>query len=789
MEQPSTHRIWSLPLDLLTSVRVGIFLLTVLFVYCSIGSAGVPVSVWIWEPNAWYTLREHRLFEMTEYEWFNWWPFYSLVAAICVVMATTTIRRIPLTPINAGVWMIHTGIIVLSIGCVIYFGTKIEGDVAIARGRLVVQVPGHDPVEMRAMPGASMTAGNATSPWTFHVESIDPEWSLLSGDDAGTQTYAVTVAVERPDESSFMRQVIAGYPQYTEDIVPSGDPSQPMGRAKKVIGTPLVDETLSIALEPDFRKTFYLQATPSLYVRELKPGPMGDAIAATPWIERPVETLPRFNDRITDASLMWPASDPIVVDPMLITVESVDDRDPLAGIPLQITDYLRYAIMQTRPSPTTEGPPQPWASVRLTTPDGRSQSHDVHVLGGPSTAPPDQLAISWIDDDTDLQAAAIPHLEVSVPESDITLTVPIESVGALDADLAWTPVDGTPFSFRVERLDNNLYIAGRDVSMARVSIDDGQKQWQRWVFDDPALNGDLPTNESDQHESAGSPDERIIMQYIPPAIGSASLQLVAGPNDDQLRLRIMLPGIESTPMPVTVGTPIELTRGINLTVEEFLPRVRMETRPMIISQRQRDRAAANQFSMVRVMLPDTGERSAWLAQHHYPFESKQDSVLGFRYQPTSVTLPDGRMIELMLSRRTAALPSAVSLDGFRIATHVGGFTGDVSSVLNWHSQIRFEDGQDVQVEEVSVNDPGEREGLWFFQSQWDPPDPQGNRGGVPSMGRNFTVLGVGNRNGVWTMLAGCILSVVGMIYAFYVKPMLKRSASLKVYSGLKETAS
>ena len=163
--------------------------------------------------------------------------------------------------------------------------------------------------------------------------------------------------------------------------------------------------------------------------------------------------------------------------------------------------------------------------------------------------------------------------------------------------------------------------------------------------------------------------------------------------------------------------------------------------------------------------------------------------MGFRYQPTSVTLPDGRMIELMLSRRTAALPSAVSLDGFRIATHVGGFTGDVSSVLNWHSQIRFEDGQDVQVEEVSVNDPGEREGLWFFQSQWDPPDPQGNRGGVPSMGRNFTVLGVGNRNGVWTMLAGCILSVVGMIYAFYVKPMLKRSASLKVYSGLKETAS
>jgi len=167
----------------------------------------------------------------------------------------------------------------------------------------------------------------------------------------------------------------------------------------------------------------------------------------------------------------------------------------------------------------------------------------------------------------------------------------------------------------------------------------------------------------------------------------------------------------------------------------------------------------------------------------------QDAVHGFRYAPTMVTLADGRVIEFMLSRRSQPLPAAVSLDGFRIASHVGGFTGSVSSVLNWHSQVRFE-GRDGDVEhvEVSVNDPKPREGLWFFQSQWDPPDLQGSRGGVPSAGRNFTVLGVGNRNGVWTMLFGCVLSVIGMIYAFYVKPVLKRRAALSVYTNAKTNA-
>jgi len=39
---------------------------------------------------------------------------------------------------------------------------------------------------------------------------------------------------------------------------------------------------------------------------------------------------------------------------------------------------------------------------------------------------------------------------------------------------------------------------------------------------------------------------------------------------------------------------------------------------------------------------------------------------------------------------------------------------------------------------------------------------------------NYTGLGIGNRRGVYVQLAGCCIAVTGMIFAFYVKPVIKR---------------
>ncbi|MEE8170374.1 MAG: cytochrome c biogenesis protein CcsA, partial [Phycisphaerae bacterium] len=51
---------------------------------------------------------------------------------------------------------------------------------------------------------------------------------------------------------------------------------------------------------------------------------------------------------------------------------------------------------------------------------------------------------------------------------------------------------------------------------------------------------------------------------------------------------------------------------------------------------------------------------------------------------------------------------------------------------------------------------------------------------------SWTVLGVGNRRGILTMLIGCTLIAIGLLYAFYVKPVLKRFLKEK-YAMLAES--
>ncbi len=119
----------------------------------------------------------------------------------------TTVRRIPFRPVNYGVWMIHTGILILSVGSFIYFGTKVEGDTPVLR-RLVVAsladgdasgefvetavlsngaapIPGSGRSVFSAVPSNCATLATPRSTYGLEVVDVDPEWELLSGEDQG----------------------------------------------------------------------------------------------------------------------------------------------------------------------------------------------------------------------------------------------------------------------------------------------------------------------------------------------------------------------------------------------------------------------------------------------------------------------------------------------------------------------------------------------------------------------------------------------------------------------------
>ena len=80
------------------------------------------------------TLRRLPGFEMTELEFYSWWPLRIVLVLFVVSMATATIRRIEFTFKNLGVLTVHTGIITIALGSVYYQGLKKEGDALLRAG-------------------------------------------------------------------------------------------------------------------------------------------------------------------------------------------------------------------------------------------------------------------------------------------------------------------------------------------------------------------------------------------------------------------------------------------------------------------------------------------------------------------------------------------------------------------------------------------------------------------------------------------------------------------------------
>ena len=54
---------------------------------------------------------------------------------------------------------------------------------------------------------------------------------------------------------------------------------------------------------------------------------------------------------------------------------------------------------------------------------------------------------------------------------------------------------------------------------------------------------------------------------------------------------------------------------------------------------------------------------------------------------------------------------------------------------------------------------------------------------------NFTGVGVGNRNGVHIQLFGVCLAVAGMLFAFYVKPIILRRRRVETFARLEQDRS
>ncbi len=78
-------------------------------------------------------LRQLPSWEMSEIEFYAWWPFKLILITFVLNMVTATIRRIEFTFLNIGVLTVHTGIVLICLGSIFYERGKVEGDIRLVK--------------------------------------------------------------------------------------------------------------------------------------------------------------------------------------------------------------------------------------------------------------------------------------------------------------------------------------------------------------------------------------------------------------------------------------------------------------------------------------------------------------------------------------------------------------------------------------------------------------------------------------------------------------------------------
>lgn len=80
------------------------------------------------------TVRRLPAFEMTELEFYAWWPMRAMLLLFILNLIIATIRRIEFRFVNLGVLTVHTGIVLIAAGSVYYQLFKLEGDTLLLAG-------------------------------------------------------------------------------------------------------------------------------------------------------------------------------------------------------------------------------------------------------------------------------------------------------------------------------------------------------------------------------------------------------------------------------------------------------------------------------------------------------------------------------------------------------------------------------------------------------------------------------------------------------------------------------
>ena len=703
----------------LNSVKFGIALMVALALYVAIGSGFASLRAWM---------------EMTDLEFFNWWPMRALAALLVANLLTVSMTRIPLTLPRLGVWCIHLGIIVLVFGMVRYFSAKTEGLTLVRSGEEVdwyydaeqraLYVTAGDrkarPIPLDDLPRFEAYAaefGNADRLDRPTLRGLTP--AIFDYDPAARdgRLKPVHEAVGGEGDEPVRVDVIGYYPYAV--VGSAYERGGDLTGLRLTLREPATGEEqrrFAVADQPGHDgMAADAEQVARIRLRHLHRDDAltGDALLAA--ASRAHELGWRVGGH--DGDLKSITLQPGERVPLGDSGYAVEAVAALPDFPLSGTGELADAFELLIHPPTGE-------TFRRYVLAGRDVETDF-VLGVEGAGPKGERQTELVDTNLHLHYNRADGLGLLPRGGEDERHTVLTKAARHDRVAPRVPRP----SGRVGTHD--LKVVARESTVARGS-------------------GTNP-------EPGDAGFWHLVTRHDAPA----RLERV-----DEGRLELAINGQIVDP-----HTQVSRPASYDLDVERVDGLRRNSwVRPVPPIEREADAARAGTFQVASVRV----SRGGWSEVVQVPFTQWVDQQA---WRPASVRVPGLPVpVKLQLGNTRHPIgggraPVRVRLDDFELVPYAGDFTEN-SAMRDFRSHLTVA-GEPATVKLNSPHyfntaGPLGGESWLLYQNQWDPEN------------QAFTVLGVANRPGIWPMLAGCAAVAFGLGWAFYVKPVLLRRQRAEV---------
>ncbi len=722
------------------------------------------------------TLRRLPGMEMSELEFYAWWPLSLILWLFIINMIVTTVRRIEFRIEKAGVLSVHTGIVMLALGSAYYGRAKQEGDVLLMAGefdpvkkkqelgppavgfydntRVVLQVaqgkrgPSGQPlIEQRLLEGLPRYNEYGLGALDAQVGTL-PQHPMALTDEGRTLAMPVasSLAPEQPraiDDDIQLR--VVGYAPYVE---------------------------ISQAWEVEGPKT--------------EPGP-GEVVRFL--------NVSARRPGADGASTMEPLGDPLELQPLRPALRVMSMFEDLLTV-----EYTR-GMSDNR-----------WALLSRALPVDNSPSADRR--GTPHAILieiPEQNVSKWVP------AAIGAKISVGNP----AWSVLVRSIAPKPSNPFITPgYTGAVSSEMVVEITPPADLAAGEGWAPGAPFD-------RFIFARyPELNQDIGQSpRADGRADRRKSSDVIRIAHLDASIAQVFVDEQASADglpggEPRMRAIVRLPGGQAqlfTDLKPGASIPVGQPTTVQFTLGERYDNAKRVAVPLVTPAIERENENLGNHKRaalaVEITVPGRGGQPDWTLRRWLQF--RQYRGLSDE-EATKVTLPDGRVLELAFGRLWRPLPNLrLHLAAFEMFPYPHSTQPrDFRSDLVIEKVITDEQGRPVKMEAqeayTSLNDPllvspfvwqadrawplnalgwlGDRLGATrfkFSQSGWDAQGwndtkPAVERGQLPRPLARFTILGVGNNPGIYIIATGAVLMGVGIPYAFYVKPWILKRRKLKI---------